>query len=115
MGLAAADRHWRRGGCAIWALWVRRFYLARALAAAQVTLILAGWGAAQYPSYLVEPNITIQAAAAPQITLRLLLIALAAGALVLFPSIYFLFRIFKGPDVFRVQASAAQDRAETRR
>ena len=99
---------------AIWALWTRRFYLARALAAAQVTLILAGWGAAQYP-YLVEPNITIQAAAAPQITLRLLLIALAAGALILFPSIYFLFRIFKGPDAFRVQASAVQDRAETRR
>ena len=83
----------------------------RALAAAQVALILAGWGAAQYP-YLVEPNITIQAAAAPPITLRLLLIALAAGAVVLFPSIYFLFRIFKGPDAFRVQASAAQERAE---
>ena len=98
---------------AIWALWTRRFYLARALAAAQVTLILAGWGAAQYP-YLVEPNITIQAAAAPPITLRLLLIALAAGALVLFPSIYVLFRIFKGPDAFRVQASAAPERAETR-
>ena len=47
------------------------------------------------------------------ITLRLLLIALAAGAVVLFPSIYFLFRIFKGPDVFRVQASPAQERAET--
>src|SRR5690242_1833254 len=88
---------------AIWALWTRRFYLARALAAAQVTLILWGWGAAQYP-YLIEPSITIQDAAAPQITLRLLLIALAAGALILFPSIYFLFRIFKGPDVFRVQA-----------
>ncbi|MEO7909318.1 MAG: cytochrome d ubiquinol oxidase subunit II [Roseiflexaceae bacterium] len=96
----------------IWALWTRRFYLARAFAAAQVTLILAGWGAAQYP-YLVEPNITIQAAAAPQITLRLLLIALAAGGLVLFPSIYFLFRIFKGPDAFRVQASAAPEHAET--
>jgi cytochrome d ubiquinol oxidase subunit II len=98
---------------AIWALWTRRFYLARAFAAAQVILILAGWGAAQYP-YLVEPNITIQAAAAPQITLRLLLIALAAGALVLFPSIYFLFRIFKGPDAFRVQATAAPDGADTR-
>jgi len=75
---------------AIWALWTRRFYLARAFAAAQVTLILAGWGAAQYP-YLAEPNITIQAAAAPQITLP----------------IYVLFRIFKGPDAFRVQAGVA--------
>jgi cytochrome d ubiquinol oxidase subunit II len=119
-GLSASPWAWplqiATGGAAvgaIWALWTRRFYLARAFAATQVTLILAGWGAAQYP-YLVEPNITIQAAAAPQITLRLLLIALAAGALVLFPSIYFLFRIFKGPDAFRVQASAAPDGAETR-
>jgi cytochrome bd ubiquinol oxidase subunit II len=117
-GLSASPWAWplqfATGGVAvgaIWALLTRRFYLARALAAAQMTLILAGWGAAQYP-YLIEPNITIQDAAAPPITLRLLLIALAAGALVLFPSIYFLFRIFKGPDAFRVQASAAQDRAE---
>jgi cytochrome bd ubiquinol oxidase subunit II len=86
---------------AIWALWSRRFYLARALAAAQVTLILWGWGAAQYP-YLVEPNITIQDAAAPLITLRLLLGALAAGALVLFPSFYYLFRVFKGERAFAV-------------
>jgi cytochrome d ubiquinol oxidase subunit II len=97
---------------AIWALWTRRFYLARALAAAQVTLILWGWGAAQYP-YLVEPNITIADAAAPQITLRLLLIALGAGALLLFPSVYFLFRIFKGPDVFRVQVEPVSESAET--
>jgi cytochrome d ubiquinol oxidase subunit II len=92
---------------AIWALWTRRFYLARALAAAQVTLILLGWGAAQYP-YLVEPNITISEAAAPQITLRLLLIAVGTGALLLFPSVYFLFRIFKGPDVFRVRGDVKQ-------
>ena len=118
-GLSASPWAWplqiATGGVAvgaIWALWTRRFYLARALAAAQVSLILAGWGAAQYP-YLIEPNITIQDAAAPQITLRLLLIALAAGALVLFPSIYFLFRIFKGPDAFRVQATAVQERTET--
>jgi len=118
-GLSASPWAWplqiATGGVAvgvIWALWTRRFYLARALAAAQVSLILAGWGAAQYP-YLIEPNITIQDAAAPQITLRLLLIAMAAGALVLFPSIYFLFRIFKGPDAFRVQATAVQERTET--
>lgn len=79
----------------LWALWNRRFYLARLLAIIEVTLILWGWGAAQYP-YLVEPNITIQGAAAPQITLRLVLISLIAGSLLLFPSIYYLLRIFKG-------------------
>jgi cytochrome d ubiquinol oxidase subunit II len=84
---------------AIWALWTRRFYVARTLAAAQVTLILWGWGAAQFP-YLVEPTITIHSAAAPPVTLRLLLIALAVGALLLVPSFYALFRIFKGRRAF---------------
>ncbi|MFN8481163.1 MAG: cytochrome d ubiquinol oxidase subunit II [Kouleothrix sp.] len=84
---------------AIGALWRRHFLLARTLAAAQITLILLGWAAAQYP-YLVEPDITIFDAAAPAITLQLLLTALSVGALLLFPSLYVLFRIFKGPDVF---------------
>ena len=63
-------------------------------AAGQVTLILLGWAFAQFP-YLVEPDISITSAAAPQITLELLLGALIAGALLLFPSYYYLFRIFK--------------------
>ena len=63
-------------------------------AAGQVTLILLGWAFAQFP-YLVEPDISITSAAAPQITLQLLLGALIAGALLLFPSYYYLFRIFK--------------------
>lgn len=86
---------------AIWALWTRRFPLARALAALQVTLILWGWGVAQFP-YLVEPSITIQAAAGPQVTLRLLLGALIVGALILFPSFFLLFRVFKGKQAFAV-------------
>jgi cytochrome bd ubiquinol oxidase subunit II len=79
---------------AIAALWTRRFRLARAAAAGQVTFILWGWAAAQYP-YLLPPTLTIEAAAAPSRTLVLVLWALAAGACVLFPSLYYLFRIFK--------------------
>ena len=75
-------------------LWTRRYRLARVCAAAKVTLILLGWAFAQYP-HLVEPDITITSAAAPRITLQLLLGALAAGAILLFPSYYYLFRIFK--------------------
>jgi cytochrome bd ubiquinol oxidase subunit II len=75
-------------------LWTRRYRLAQICAAAQVSMILAGWAFAQYP-YIVEPDITIQTAAAPPITLKLLLGALAAGALLLFPSYYYLFRVFK--------------------
>jgi cytochrome d ubiquinol oxidase subunit II len=78
-----------------YALWTRKYKLARILAAAQVTLILLGWALAQFP-YLIEPHITIYSAAAPRITLQLLIVALLAGVLVLFPSYYYLFRIFKG-------------------
>lgn len=79
---------------AFYTLWTRRFKAARIFAAGQVTLILLGWAFAQFP-YLVEPAISISSAAAPQITLQLLLGALVAGALLLFPSYYYLFRIFK--------------------
>ena len=75
-------------------LWTRRYKLARIMAAAQVTMILLGWALAQYPN-LVEPDLSITSAAAPAITLELLLAALAAGALLLFPSYYYLIRVFK--------------------
>jgi len=75
-------------------LWTRKYRVARIFAVAQVTLILVGWAFAQFP-YLVEPDMTIYSASAPRGTLKLLIIALAAGVLVLFPSYYYLFRIFK--------------------
>jgi cytochrome bd ubiquinol oxidase subunit II len=78
----------------IGALWLRHFRLARVAAAAQVSLILWGWALAQYP-YLIPPDLTIRAAAAPRITLVLTLWILGAGALVLFPSLIYLFRVFK--------------------
>ena len=89
---------------ALGALWRRKYHLARLCAAGQVTLILWGWALAQYP-YIVEPDITIQSAAAPTETLRLLLVALCVGALVLFPSFYYLFRVFKGQTAFAVLTS----------
>ena len=79
---------------AFFTLWTRRYAAARFFAAAQMTMILLGWAFAQYP-YLIEPDITITSAAAPRITLQLLLGALIVGVLVLFPSYYYLFRVFK--------------------
>lgn len=79
---------------AFFTLWTRRYKAARLCAAAQVTLILLGWALAQFP-HLLEPDLTITSAAAPQITLQLLLAALAAGAVLLFPSYYYLIRVFK--------------------
>lgn len=73
---------------------LRRYPLARAFAAAQVSLLLVGWGMAQYP-YLVRPDVTVFSAAASPGTLRFLLGALAAGAVLLFPAIFLLLRVFK--------------------
>jgi len=77
-----------------WALWKRRYPLARIAAAAEVTLILWGWGVAQFP-YMLPPDLTIAGAAAPLRTLNLTLIALILGAIVLLPSLYYLFKVFK--------------------
>jgi cytochrome d ubiquinol oxidase subunit II len=76
------------------ALWFRRYRLARIGVGLQVSLIFWGWPLAQYP-FLLPPNYTIANSAAPETTLRLTLIALAIGAVVLLPSLWYLFQIFK--------------------
>ena len=78
-------------------LWTRRYRLARAAAAVQVSLILWGWVASQYP-YVIPPDLTIADAAAPPATLHLVLIALGLGAAVLVPSLVYLYRVFKASD-----------------
>jgi cytochrome d ubiquinol oxidase subunit II len=88
---------------AILALWTRRYRWARFCAAAQTTLILWGWGAAHYP-YLVAPDLTIYNSAAPAITLRLVGWALLAGSVLLFPSLYYLFRVFKWSETHRADS-----------
>ena len=82
---------------ALGALWRRRFRWARLAAIGQVTLILAGWSVAQFP-HLIMPDLTLQNTAAPIATLRLLIIALCVGAVFLLPSLFFLFRVFKGDE-----------------
>jgi cytochrome d ubiquinol oxidase subunit II len=76
------------------ALWYRRYRLARVAAAAQVSLIVWGWALSQHP-YLLPPDFTVQGSASPPATLRLVAIALAAGAVVLLPSLVYLFKVFK--------------------
>ncbi len=75
-------------------LLARRYRSARVSAIAQVTLLLLGWGLAQYP-YIVYPSITLFSAAAPPSTLRFLLGSLPFGAALLGPSLWLLFRVFK--------------------
>jgi len=79
---------------AFWGLWSRRFRVARVAAAAQVIGILWGWALTQYP-FIVPPELSISDAAAPAITLELTAGALCLGAVVLLPSLAYLFRVFK--------------------
>jgi cytochrome d ubiquinol oxidase subunit II len=79
---------------ALAALARRSYGLAQALAVAQVTLVLWGWGLAQYP-YVIPPDLTFTAAAAPAAVLRAVMGALAVGTVVLVPSLAYLYRVFK--------------------
>jgi cytochrome d ubiquinol oxidase subunit II len=79
---------------ALYALLFRKWRLARAAAAAQVAFVVLGWGASQFP-YLVVPTLTLRSASAPRATQGLLLGALGAGLVVLLPSLWLLFRVFK--------------------
>jgi len=78
---------------AIVALIARRWVLARIAAASQVSFILWGWLISQYPC-IVPPDLTIRETASPRATLVPLAIALAGGALLLVPSLVYLFRTF---------------------
>lgn len=80
---------------ALAALWLRRFAVARVAAVGQVALILVGWSLAHYPDF-ITPDVTIDNSHAPEVTLRLLVLAMGTGAFVLLPSLAFLFHIFKG-------------------
>lgn len=84
----------------LWALSAGRFQVARLAAAAQASFILWGWAWTQFP-WLIPPDRTITALAAPRITLQLTLGALGVGTVILLPSFVYLFRVFKrGETVF---------------
>ncbi len=72
----------------------RKLYaLVPAAAGATVALVIAAWGAAQYP-YLLLPALKIEDAAAENEMLAFFLGALPIGAVVLVPSLLFLFSLF---------------------
>ncbi|HEX6471758.1 MAG TPA: cytochrome d ubiquinol oxidase subunit II [Streptosporangiaceae bacterium] len=73
---------------------VRRYVAARITAATAVAAVLWGWALAQYP-HLLNPGLTIEAAAAPGATLRATAISLAVGAALLIPSLIFLYAMFQ--------------------
>jgi cytochrome d ubiquinol oxidase subunit II len=78
---------------AIIALYRHHYGIARVAAAAQVALIVWGWVLSQYP-FIIPHELTIRQAAAPRITLELLLTGLAIGGAILIPSLRYLYGVF---------------------
>jgi cytochrome bd ubiquinol oxidase subunit II len=82
-------------------LWIavsrNRVQMARMLVAIQVGLVLIGWFRLQYPAIvnLQSTPLTIYAAAAPEPTLLYLLYALLVGSVLIFPSLFYLLKVFK--------------------
>jgi cytochrome bd ubiquinol oxidase subunit II len=72
----------------------RRYEPARYSAALAVAAVVAGWALAQQPEIL--PGLTVSEAAASHATLVAVVIAVVAGALILFPSLALLFRLTLG-------------------
>lgn len=83
--------------CSLACLYYRKFRIARFFAAAQVACVLWGWALGQYP-YLVRPHWTITNSIANRMTVDLVIGSLLAGMVLLFPSVYYLLRIFKLQD-----------------
>ncbi len=89
-------------------LFLRRYRLARVLAFTTTALIFASWGLSQFP-YLVPVAVTINAAASPPSTLLALLIGTSIGMVLLLPSLWFLFHVFRGKHpALNVQEKAAE-------
>lgn len=72
----------------------RRFVLARLAAALAVTAVLWGWAAGQYPDML-QGQLTIEQAAAPDATLRAMVSSLAIGSVLFLPGLVWLFVLFQ--------------------
>jgi cytochrome d ubiquinol oxidase subunit II len=72
----------------------RRYEPARFTAAIAVGAVVAGWALAQAPVLL--PGLTVDHAAAPRETLIALTAAILAGAILLLPSLFVLFRLYLG-------------------
>ncbi len=89
-------------------VWLGRFGSARASAALAVAAVIAGWAAAQEPRVL--PGLTVTQAAAGRATLVATIVGVAAGAVVLVPSLALLYSL-----VLRGRLDTEHEDPESRR
>ncbi|SMF22495.1 cytochrome d ubiquinol oxidase subunit II [Pseudobacteriovorax antillogorgiicola] len=73
-------------------------WVVRALSGAQMALVIIGWVAFQFPDvvrFRSGASLDLYTHAAPESTITVLAIALLAGSLIIFPALFYLFRVFK--------------------
>jgi len=75
-------------------LYARYYRTARALIIAETAFMLGAWGLAQYP-YIIPPDYTIDNSANAPNVITAVLIGLVCGMIIVIPSLYYLFSVFK--------------------
>src|SRR5438876_1540081 len=93
------------------ALWFRRYGWARVLIVAEAAFLLLSWGVSQYP-YIIPPDVTAANASSPQQTQVFLLVGIIIALIIVVPSLWFLFYVFKLKKVAPDVGGAAQKPAE---
>src|SRR2546423_11533748 len=76
------------------ALWFRRYTWARILIVAETAFLLLSWGVSQYP-YIIPPDVTAADASSPLETQQFLLVGIIIALVIVVPSLWFLFYVFK--------------------
>jgi cytochrome d ubiquinol oxidase subunit II len=94
------------GSVTLGLVWWRRYEASRYTAALAVAAIIAGWALAQSPVFL--DGLTVREAAAGRETLVAVIVAVLAGATILFPSLALLFRLVLGGALGGGESAAQQ-------
>jgi cytochrome bd ubiquinol oxidase subunit II len=75
-------------------LYIRRYRLARIMIVLETAFLLGSWGLSQYP-YIIPPSVTIDNSANDPSVITALVICIAIGMVLIIPSLYYLFSVFK--------------------
>jgi cytochrome bd ubiquinol oxidase subunit II len=98
------------------ALFIRRYRLARVLIVTETAFMLGAWGLAQFP-YVIPPHATIDNSSNDPAVISVLLVCIAIGMVILIPSLYYLFSVFKlsypVPGLRQGAEEQGQEKAET--
>jgi len=82
------------GGVTAVLLLLQKYRLARILIVLETAGLLGAWGISRLP-YLTPPDVTVERAAGSPVMITALLIGSLLGMIMLLPSLWLLFRVFK--------------------